>query len=688
MKALLLILLIAAPVLAQPAARVEFSPYPSDQLTVPDSRQRTGLRMNLPLPDCNARPTDCAEIRLVNELDGFHANPRMTVTFSAAIDPETLRDGIRIAWLESKTPGRFDIYPAGKLSPINQVTYDPATRTASFRPDEVLQNSRRFLLVVTDAVRDASGNPVAASPEYEECLRDLALNSYCSLLKAAVDQIAPALGGQRIVGASHFTTLSATAFLEEARRLINEAPAPIIRAGTIVPLDGLLAISLQQQVRTSPGNQFDVVTYSSISGPINLLSPGRMAFASFRSPRYLGVNLTIPSTPTGTPLAAASETSEIPFHVFLPASAPPPGGYPVLLAAHGLGDSRFGMPTALMALAHLTGYAVVAMNSVGHGYGPNSAVVFLFEERRIVEVAAPGRGLDIDGNQRIDAFEGCIVVAPGSPIGARDCIRQTVIDYLQLVRALRAGVDLDGDGRVDLNREGIGLVGQSFGGWIGTLVMALEPSIGAAVLNVAPANAVETARLSPTLRLIITLLVGLRQPSLLNRGFDFDENIPLRNEPVRLQSIAGAAAIQEVLDRFEWIEASGAGLYYAPHLKSATLPGVGSKQILWQMAWGDRTVPNPSTSALIRAANMTDSFVVYRHDLAREVAPLDVNPHSFLIPIGSPQAQMIGLAAMSQALIYVTDSRATIIDANRPVRGIFGRDIFERPANPPNGANY
>ena len=32
--------------------RQEIGPFPSDALTVEDARQRTGRRVNLPLPDC------------------------------------------------------------------------------------------------------------------------------------------------------------------------------------------------------------------------------------------------------------------------------------------------------------------------------------------------------------------------------------------------------------------------------------------------------------------------------------------------------------------------------------------------------------------------------------------------------------------------------------------------------------
>jgi len=49
-------------------------PFPSDRFTVPDDPNdpnNTGLRVNMPKPDCNARPTDCNAVDLLNVLDAF-----------------------------------------------------------------------------------------------------------------------------------------------------------------------------------------------------------------------------------------------------------------------------------------------------------------------------------------------------------------------------------------------------------------------------------------------------------------------------------------------------------------------------------------------------------------------------------------------------------------------------------------
>jgi hypothetical protein len=47
------------------------APFPGDHLTVPDGSQNTGRRVNLPLPNCATKPSDCNDIIVLNELDGF-----------------------------------------------------------------------------------------------------------------------------------------------------------------------------------------------------------------------------------------------------------------------------------------------------------------------------------------------------------------------------------------------------------------------------------------------------------------------------------------------------------------------------------------------------------------------------------------------------------------------------------------
>ena len=654
-------------------------PFPTDYLTTPDARQRTGLRVNLPLPDCATRSSDCGETALLNQLDGFHQNARITLHFSGVIQPETLRENVFIAWLDP-APGRFPVYPAGKLSPVNELVYEPNSNTGFVKPDEILEGGRRYLIVVTDGVRDAAGDPVEAHEGYEACLAARIGGDYCLRLKAAVDTIAPHLGTRRIVGASLFTTLSNTAFLEDARRIVQFTPTSFRRTSPVLATTNLRGITFRQQTRTV-GQRFADEPLPLAPG--QLATTSRIAFFSFRSPRFLNEAGIIPTTPTAEPLPVPTTMEEIHGHVWLPSTPAPSGGYPVLLTGHGIGDSRLGMPTVI-AISNQAGYAVVAINAVGHGYGPESAIRFIAADGAVTEVPAPGRGVDLDGGGAIDAFEGCIALAPGAPIIVRDCVRQTAIDYMQLVHAIREGLDVDGDGRRDLDPGVIHYLGQSLGSMYGTLLTAVEPEVSAAVLNVPLGSATESGRLSssPTLQFIAIVALGLRQPVLLNRGLGFVDQMPLRYQPVSLLTEPGARPIQDFWDRTEWLENLGAPHSYARHLRAATLPGVGVKRVLFQMAWGDGVAVNPSTTRLIRAAGMQAQTSLYRYDLVRSlVTGVAADPHSFLIPQGPLATQATGAAAIAQVFAFLLSGREAVPDNNALVAPLFGgRSVFENPA--------
>ena len=60
--------------LTAPAA----GPFPTDRFTIADPSQNTGLRVNLPKPDCEQRPSDCEDIDVLNTLDGFNVQPRLS----------------------------------------------------------------------------------------------------------------------------------------------------------------------------------------------------------------------------------------------------------------------------------------------------------------------------------------------------------------------------------------------------------------------------------------------------------------------------------------------------------------------------------------------------------------------------------------------------------------------------------
>ncbi|MGH9571615.1 MAG: hypothetical protein ACRD4F_18385, partial [Candidatus Angelobacter sp.] len=218
------------------------SPFPSDGFTVPDGAQNTGLRVALPLPHCVSNPSDCADVALLNQLDGFNPQPRLSIPFDGAIDPATASSKtIFLVRLPANfAPGRgregdsFRGFQPSVIG-INQIVWDPASLTLFAESDQHLDQDSNYLLVVTTGVHDAAGNPIAPSQDFRDLNsggnHDRQLRSYRQSLQRVIDngtlhRIAPGLDKKIIAAASLFTTESVTSTLESIRDQIQIAAAP------------------------------------------------------------------------------------------------------------------------------------------------------------------------------------------------------------------------------------------------------------------------------------------------------------------------------------------------------------------------------------------------------------------------------------------------------------------------------
>jgi len=327
------------------------------------------------------------------------------------------------------------------------------------------------------------------------------------------------------------------------------------------------------------------------------------------------------------------------------------------------------------------GIATMAINVVGHGGGPLGTLTVLGPTNvPLATVPAGGRGIDQDGNGTIDSTEGVNAAAPATIISGRDGLRQTVIDLMQLVREIQVGVNVVGDSAPDLDASRISYAGQSFGGIYGAQFLALEPDVHQGVLNVPGGSITEIARLSPSFRGLVGAALFFRAPNLYNvlppaANFqDFVENIPLRDEAPRIDTVPGASRIQRYLDWGEWAQNAGNPVAYAPHLRADPLAGVPAKSVIVQFAKGDRTVPNPTASALIRAGGLEDRATYFRNDIALATVPgyAVANPHTFLTNLsGAPAPFAVG--AQQQLATFLASGGSTIVDPDG------AGSIFETP---------
>lgn len=361
---------------------------------------------------------------------------------------------------------------------------------------------------------------------------------------------------------------------------------------------------------------------------------------------------------------------------WLPNGPKPVGGWPVKLIGHGLGDSKLFGPT-LFAAGFVGNSVVMAIDAVGHGYGPGSVMRFVKTDGSVIDAPTLGRGRDLNGDGRIDPAEGCILLAPGVTDLISTCTRETALDYRKLVREIQNNIDLDGDRQPDLDANSIQYVGESLGAMYGAVVVATEPGIDAAVLNVGGGSAVETSRTSTIFNGVLRQYLAAAYPNLVG-VVD-----PLTPRWALAQRItAQQAAYLEMLDRLSILEATAAPASFAPFLKQATLYGNPIKRVLFQYALGDQSIPNNANGQLIRAAFEYELVSLYRHDLARQAVPaLPENPHTYMAAFAQldQSSLLIALATLTQASLFLESGRREVPDVNGLVRPFFGMNLFETP---------
>ncbi len=667
MKGLVLLYLaVGFAVSAQPAT-VRFSldsaysvgPFPSNTATAPNAAQPTGIQVSLPSTNdsCGAQPAAaCGYSGLVNQLDGFSVDPRLMVCFSDAVDVPSLARGVAI------------IAPDGTRIDVQRVIWDGRTNCAFAKPAHVLLQQTRYLLVATDAIT-RSGGAVQRAPEFTACLAGS--DAYCSRLTAVLNK--SSVPAAHVMGASIFTTMSVTPWLQRARLLDATLPAIGLPAGypSYFPIDKISKLTYFPANSGVPSAQIPVQVLAGVKG---------VFFGIFLSPSYINTSGEAAGTITSSP-ATPVGFAPISFHVFLPNSA---AKAPIVIYVHGSGDTQFGAPTFMASTLARAGFATVAFELLGHGFGETSTMAVTTNSGTTYEWT-PGRGVAIPPGTTIGPESGCI--APG-PIGIRDCVRQNAVDLFSLVHLIRQTNGLG----LGLDPQRIYIVGQSLGSIIGSVALPISPDLKAAVLNGDGGSSVDIAQLSPaSLPLAEGLLTSLKNPELLNVQdrkappqfpFNqvFNDNYVFTGQPPAANQVHHAMNIQAAFETAEWLNMLADPLSYGPYLSTHPLAGSSRKPVLFQFGIGDLEVPNPTETAAVLAADAQNSVSLLNFPLTFSVAPelatledpsipgLPILPHRILSnpTIFSNGAELsLSLAEQQQAAAFFALGGSKIPDANQ-----------------------
>lgn len=528
--------------LFDPAAGV--IPFPNDLLINP----ATGL-VNIPNPD------GLDAIASVNSLNGFSTTSAMSFYLDGAPNSDTVN---------SNTIKVFDLTAQAEIA-VSFMPFDPATGAVSMVPVSPIPSRHKIAVVVTKGVLDTNNTPIEPSQIFFlirsfNPLVDADGHSTSSLLD---DQSAGMLEPLRLamkpvfdfVGtigiprssialAFVFTTQSTYQDFQTLRaQLAGMAPPTPAFVGQY--LGDAMVGAFYQGVMAQTGIDFP---HSNVGGVLT---------GAFGSPNYITHPLAGYFTKNAQGNFEEQNVAMMPFILVVPKGT---GPFPVVIFQHGLTRTKMDA-LAIADTFAAAGLATVSMDLVLHGDRAGD-----YMNNATGEMGPDGQ-LDPSG---------ALFMNLKSLRTARDNIRQSNVDQMLMVRMLEAGVDYTGDSVPDLAPMNFVYCGQSLGGITGTNLMAIEPAIKTAVLNV-PGGVISVLLTnSPTFAPVI------------NAGLAAEGLFPGTPEYAQFFMMA-----QTVID-------SADPANYAPYVLNGGICGV-EKYVLMQEAIGDTVIPNISSDMLARA---------------------------------------------------------------------------------------
>jgi dienelactone hydrolase len=498
----------------------------------------------------------------------------------------------------------------GRRVPV-LVHYNPELGQLALRPYDghPLVAGRRYAAVVTTAVLDDMGMPIGPSEGFAR-IRDADVRPEDALEGEAYDRYSPVLTSlasagipkAQVAALAVFTVQTVMPDLRDARALVWADDPPAVALVTAVESGPDLDALLGTPVEALPGLD--------VEGGVEHRSIGWLVHGTFESPWLVSDAPRVhgPFRRDSSGALISTRTESVPFTLTLPAGDP--SRLRLLIFLHGLGGERSSMLAIADALA-AAGYAVLAIDIPLHG---QRASISVPDTRHNYGGGTGPDGFgDRVGNEIYLDFLGVVdeagVYPSFHPSYPRDIFRQSVVDLMRAVRVLREGDWSAVQAQPGLETLGfdpapIGFTGVSLGGIIGTVFVASEPEIGAAILNVTGGDLVRLVERSASFS---SLFLPILLPKV---GLD-----PAAYRPAEYPAAfhPELAIVQTLLDR-------GDSMSFAPLLATQ------ERDVLFQMAEDDETVPNSATEALARAAGAQIVGEDPTHtDLSRIEAPASGN---------------------------------------------------------------
>ena len=514
----------------------ELGAFPDDALTRDDPSSRTGLRVAFDaqkIPSLAKLPENFQTVlRMLNTLDGFGLSAGIIVRFDRALDPTTIPSGDGTADLSLPLVLAVDTAEGPKAWPYESKLVDDG-KTIILNPMVPLPARSHAFVAVTTRIKGADGRPVIPSANMAAAIAGHGTDASTSRVAQRISATAQSLVTH---GAVHSPSELAALIVWTTQSVHEDslAIAADIAQRDVRPLSGTTCTPETQWVRCE---------------------------GSFTAIDYRGTDGTMPDI---TSHPDTSHNYVLPFTVWLPLDRPGPYGgtsLPTMIFGHGLGGTR-QQAERLATFAAPRGIATIAVDAPMHGQHPTANANSTATLTRVLDFFA------ISAQQL--TFQ---------PLVMREHFREASYDKLQLVRMLSLGVDLDGDGTVDLDPHRLMYLGVSLGGIMGPELLALAPDVHLGVL-VVPGGKVSSIIQDGQM---FQVIIDLMKPRGTTDG-DVARFFPI---------------LQTLIDR-------GDSAVWAPALLARPPAGFpnAAPHILMGMVIDDDTVPNTSNRTIARALDI------------------------------------------------------------------------------------
>ncbi|MEZ4361043.1 MAG: hypothetical protein R3B48_12740 [Kofleriaceae bacterium] len=585
-------------------------------------------KVNIPA-QCGESPLGAALRQLVlNALDGFgNFKSAIRVTFTSPVDMDTLAENVKMFRRASGTVPADPMVEKDRPVPLAFIPGKTARFSAdcssSTMVDSVtivpripLAQRSTYSIAVMNGVKAMGGTAFGASSTWglvrqkdnPVTVENGVIVSERTPLNPAVEADRTTLLGLDLLWKAHapaisyleatssrsrgemllaweFTTQTTTTPLDPT---VAGTPAADLPKATVAGVTSILGGNTStehiQAVATSLGAPATFCTQVGCAAVGNVYN-GTVTTPNFQSP---GTNPLSGGAPVPGPWSSPTSPTKLgdntlTARIFEPAGTRPAGGWPTIVFGHGLGGGKEFSYFIASQLAG-QGFATVAVDFVASGA---RAV-------RTSDAAELGCG----GTPNPFLAPQCFAPILSTNLATtRDNIRQSVLDVQTLIASLRLCTAAGSCGGFIVDPAKVGYMGISLGGIIGSVIVASDPTIKGAVLNVPGAGLVDILENTNTLAIRCSTVDGL-----IGAGIIMGEKWNGRSDDMATGTCTTSTwktdpGYLAFANTARWVLDSADGANYGAKL--------AVRRILIQEVVDDQVVPNIGTDQLAAVSGFT-----------------------------------------------------------------------------------